>query len=260
MVKKIVNPKNILLWVSGILTIVFACYLLFASWNVVVVYRDIAVGGGLAEQTGQFSMGALDIVLNKDIAVKLPELFKDGQSIKFERIESQDMGILYPIGALLILVAGLGSIGVSFLFKKSKGRKWLYVLIIILAVAGFVVWWIGESPLFALVTGKEYGFGIVGDLLRDLEVKDGCFYVGVKEITPAKYFFNRPEFWLLPFAAGCVYLPGMIIPNPRIREQQPEAPVQEQPKEEVPVQEEPKAEEPVVEAPVEAAPVEEPKE
>ena len=257
MVKKIVNPKNILLWVSGILTIVFACYLLFASWTITVSYID-----GVAEKTGQFSISALDIAANNAIAVKLPELFKDGQTIKFEPVASQPAGVLYSIGAILLLVAGLASIGVSFLFKKSKGRKLLYVFIIILAVAGFVVWWIGESPVFdrASPHDGEPAFAGLDEMLRHLETKLGTVYVGLKDYSPEKFFFNRPEFWLIPLAAGSTYLPGMIIPNPRVREPQPEAPVQEQPKEEVPVQEEPKAEEPAVEAPVEAAPAEEPKE
>ena len=233
--KQIVNVKNIFLWVSGIAAIVFAIYLLTASWTVTLNVVNTATQEA---ETASFKISALSVVLGQDIQLGLGNIYEGGGTINLEGLINATLsahpnifagpgfGILYLIGCILFIVAGLGSIGVSFLTKKSKLRGWLYVLCIIIGIAGMIVWYIGENRaavLFASSTdGNNYRFTYAAELFEGIEravtnnTLIGNYHVTVNDITPVKYFMNRSFFWINAFIAAATFILGMIIKNPEV--------------------------------------------
>ena len=229
--KKFLCVKNIFLWVAGLLTIFYGIYWLCYTWTVSATYLH---DGEKIVETFKFAGGAL--AFSSPVAVK-GEPFIEGQNVTFHG------NILYFIGCMLFIVAGLAAIGLSFLMKKFKGKTFLFILVIIIAIAGLVLFWIGAVPAFNYFYSGSSSGDKAGPLdvtviapIESLRLKDGYSLVETPTRSPELYLTNEPQTWLLMFAIACTYMPGMIIPAPRAKAAPAAQPAEQPAQAEAPVE------------------------
>lgn len=202
--KQIINVKNIFLWIAGITTIAFACYILFYPFTLKFAYSNApdgnlaveAVFPGVALGSGKISMdGVAGVVKGQSFAWGSP---------------------LYLIGAILIVAAGILEIGSTFLFMLRK-KGLILLLCLLLFIGGFVLWWIGESPVFGLFENGGRFANLFGTAMNGLQLEDGytgLSYVGLELDT---YFFNQAPFWIINMIGFPSLLIGMVIRAPKAK-------------------------------------------
>lgn len=219
-VKRIVNAKNIILWISGLAMVFWAIYLLTASWD---VHYVITHNG----ETTYYTLKAFAVTLatGEPIAIN-HEAFQEGTTLVLAgRKAGLDMGILYVIGCIVMLVNGLGVIGMTFLPKNFKGKVPLVILAIVAFIAGVVVWYIGEVGLFNYfcegvspsnnfdITKSLFYGSAIPSTIRPNEgytiLPDNPAY------APKEYFLNRPVFWIPLMIAAVTFLVGRIVRAPK---------------------------------------------
>ena len=218
-VKRIVNAKNIILWISGLAMIFWAIYLLTASWDVhYVITHD--------GETTYYTLKVFAVSLATGPVAITHEAFQEGTTLALTGKEAQTgMGILYPIGCIVMLVNGLGVIGMTFLPKNFKGKVPLVILAIVAFLAGIVVWYIGEIGLFNFIGNNvepSNNFNITKSLFYQVTIpstlrpNDGyTIAMDAAAYTPREYFLNRAVFFLPLMIAAVTFLVGRIVRAPK---------------------------------------------